>query len=202
MMVHLDRRAKDWLQTVAEDEKCAWCKYPYSAIYRDRLCRHCYKIKTELKRLHCDVQACKAQRSGHRFVVPVMLDLHYKTALEMAELAQAEGRAYGGIHQQEVTPLRLEHEFRFLSQRLLREDLYKHSADLFGLFTPTQRKYLFHILSRMGRKIMRRKCRLMATSSIIALSTEQVLNERFHGTYRVENDPTINGKRAARTAKS
>ena len=116
----------------------------------------------------------------------------------MAEAAQTEGRIYGFLAG-DVTPLDLEHEFCFISEKFLKKDLYRHSVDLFTCFSPVQRRLLKFILSRMSREYLRRNRRRRAWFKVqMGRTVKQALKERFFGTYRVEEDPTIVGRSSAR----
>ena len=76
---------------------------------------------------------------------------------------------------------------------------YRHSVDLFTCFSPVQRRLLKFILSRMSREYLRRNRRRRAWFKVqMGRTVKQALKERFFGTYRVEEDPTIVGRSSAR----
>lgn len=175
------RRAEEFLRYVAQNEHCEWCRYPHKPIYRLRLCRHCYQVKVELKRLHRVVD-------GDRGILSPATEFRYKVALLMAEFAQAEGQKYGSIGRRDVSALDLEWEFRFLSREFVRRDLYDHAAYLFESYTPIERKYLLYVVSRLSRERLRRERRRRAQAEVCGESLEDILTNRAHGTYRVEDD--------------
>ena len=189
MIETLDDSAQKHLERVAANELCNWCRYPYKPIYRGGLCRHCYGIKAELKRLHKEVVDRRARGDVHPKFGLGILEFDYVTAINMAEAAQSEGRMYGSLYNRQVTPLDLEHEFSFISERFLKKDLYRNSVDLFSDFTLAQRRLLKYIVSRLAREEFRRNRRNLAKPQ--GQTIQQALNERFHGTYRVEEDATI-----------
>jgi hypothetical protein len=183
------QEALDW---IARHEACEWCKHPFKDIYRAGLCRHCYSIKRELRALHHKVEHAKRSTIPRRDgLISPLLSLDYMTAIDMAENAQWEGRKYGSLYNDDITSLDLEHEFCFISKRFLKKDLYNHDAFLFDHFTVSQKRYLLYILSRMSREYLRRKRRMRSANKVIAKEVEEVLKERFLGTYRVEEDLAI-----------
>ena len=198
MIPSVDGCAQKHLEFVADEEPCNWCRYPYKPIYSGGLCRHCYEIKAELKQLHREVEDRKAHGAGHPMFGLGNLEFEYIAAIDMAEAAQTEGRIYGFLAG-DVTPLDLEHEFCFISEKFLKKDLYRHSVDLFTCFSPVQRRLLKFILSRMSREYLRRNRRRRAWFKVqMGRTVKQALKERFFGTYRVEEDPTIVGRSSAR----
>jgi hypothetical protein len=191
MVETLDDSAQKHLELVAARETCDWCKYPDKQIYRGGLCRRCDGIKAELKHLHKEVQERMARGDVHPKFGLGALEFDYVTATYMAEAAQSEGRMYGSLCNREVTPLDLEHEFSFISKRFLKKDVYRNSVDLYTYFTLPQRRLLKYIVSRLARDELRRNRRNLARFEAQGRTIEQALNERFPGTYRVEEDATI-----------
>ena len=184
--------AQEWLEHIAERDACIWCKNPDKPVYCGGLCRHCYNIRAELKRLRREVQDRRARGPVSPRFDLAALEFDYIAAIDMAESAQCEGREYGPLSKGE-TPLDLEHEFSFISEKFLKKDLYRHSVALATAFSPSQRRLLVYLLSRMSREYLGRKRRSMVWYRILMTgrTIEQALRERFSGTYRVEEDPTI-----------
>lgn len=180
--------AQDYLDFLAEGKACDWCKHPDMPVYRAGLCRHCYDIKQRLRRLQRVVDGARASDGGRRKGGPItaQLEVDYKTTVEMAELAQCEGRKYGSLYHADVTPLQLEHEFSLLSRALLRKDLYYGDADLFACFTPSQKRQLLYIVSRITRGDSRRKRRRLACAETLSKTIDQVLADRSPDSFRVE----------------
>lgn len=99
------------------------------------------------------------QSEGQRLA----LELDLPTAKKMAELAQAEGLAYGSIQKRNVSGLDLEHQFSLLSQHVVGKDLFWGRASLFNwAFDLGERRLLFYLLSLMNRAWARRKRRAIA----------------------------------------
>jgi hypothetical protein len=180
--------AQEILERIGKRVTCGWCKHPGIQVYRAGLCRHCYHIKTELVRLHQKVHHSRETGVPHpRFgSIPSEWDLKYKIAIRMAESAQSEGRMYGSISRDEITNLRLEHEFNLISKRLLKRDLYRNKACLFECFTACEKRYVFYIISLMSREILRKNRRASATYDVTGFSVDDVLAKRSRGTFRVE----------------
>ena len=180
--------AQDYLDFLAQREACDWCKNPDKPVYKAGLCRHCYGIKGRLRRLQREVDGARARDRGRRKggPIPVPLEIAYKTTIEMAELAQCEGRKYGSLYHADVTALQLEHEFSLLSRALLRKDLYYGDADLFACFTPSQKRQLLYIVSRTTRGDSRRKRRRLACAETLSKTIDQVLTDRSPDSFRVE----------------
>jgi len=112
------------------------------------LCRHCYDIRGKINRLRKQVEEHKKTAGG----IPFELDYLYRTALAMEKDAKIEGQKYGQVYADDITGLRLEHEFSEISKRFVRRDLYYGKANLFGWsFTPSQKRLLFYLLSLMSR---------------------------------------------------
>jgi hypothetical protein len=188
--------AQQYLELIAERDTCGWCKHPREPIFRCGLCRHCYGIKSELKRRHRDLEGRRARGPVHPTFGLKNLEWPYAAAIDMAEAAQWEGREYGSLVRGE-DPLDLEHEFGFICRKLLRKDLYRNSAGLFTHFSPPQRRLLLYLLSWMSRGYLRRKRRRQAWYNIQKGRTlEQALKERLPGTYRVEDDPAVTRRRS------
>jgi hypothetical protein len=184
--------AQEHLDSIGHREACEWCKHPFKDVYRAGLCRHCYKIKSELRALHNKVEHAKRSTIPRRGdLISPMLSLDYMTAIDMAEDAQWEGRKYGSLYNDDVTSLDLEHEFCFISKTFLTRDLYNNSAFLFDRFTASQKRYLLYILSRMSREYLRRKRRFRSIWRVVGKDIKEVLEARSPGTYRVEEEVAI-----------
>jgi hypothetical protein len=183
--------AQEWLESIADRHACGWCKNPDKPVCCGGLCRHCYDIKIELRRLHREVEERKARGAVHPRFGLGELGFHYIAAIDMAESAQCKGREYGPLSKGEA-PLDFEHEFSSISEKFLKKDLYRHSVAQATAFSPSQRRLLVYLLSMMSREYLRRKRRSMAwfRIQVTGRTIEQALRERFPGTYRVEEDST------------
>ena len=163
---------------------CAWCKEPYRAIHCAGLCRSCYSIKLELRSKYASYLARKAVSRHRDDLWSAEHDLI--VAIKMAESAQTDGRTYGNLHEGDGRTISLELEFGFISRRSLHKDLFNHRAYLFECFTPSQRRYLMYLVSRMSLEYRRRNRR--SDSVYNTDSLEDVMKGRAWGTYRVEDD--------------
>ena len=138
-------------------EICGWCRDPDSAIRSKGLCGHCYRIKRQIATLRDELSALERQRE-----LDGMPYIERRFRLENAEnkkwLAECDGAKYGDIGSRPVDGLELEHELSFLSERLVGKKLYSGVQNsLNRRFSPTQRQYLFYLLSRMSRAWNRKK---------------------------------------------
>lgn len=155
--------AAEFLEGLFSRVKCQWCQDPSRWVYRSGLCRHCYGISRRLAKAEKAVKTAKS--SSKR--VPPSLHLEVKTARRMADLAKAEGRTYGAIHERQVTGLDLEHQFSLLSERFLGMDLFYGKANLFDWsFSADQKRLIFYLLSRLDREFNRRHRRRIASSQV------------------------------------
>jgi len=174
--------AQNRLDRIFDQELCNWCKDPLKEIYRATLCRHCYDLKAKLKRAYRTYLDSKARSCTDMFLP----ERDYKIAVEMVEAAQSEARSYGALHERQVSNLDLEHEFGYLSRKLLKKDLYYRHANLFQCFSASQKQLLVYIISRMIREHDRRHRKDGAANCTDTL--EETLRNRAEGTYRVEDD--------------
>ncbi|MGD0125283.1 MAG: hypothetical protein ABSF46_07995 [Terriglobia bacterium] len=179
---------QEHLDSISRREACGWCKHPFKDIYRSGLCRHCYKIKTELGALHQEVEHVKRAGKPYRgkVLISPSLKLAYMTALRMAEEAQWEGRKYGSLYNDDITSLDVQRELSFISKRFLKKDLYENCVYLFDCYNLSQKRNLLHILSMMSREYLRRKRRFRCRWEVVDKEIRHVLKGRFRGTYRVE----------------
>jgi len=70
----------------------------------------------------------------------------------MEESAKVDGLVYGPVCARDITGLDLEQEFSFISQELVRQNLYYDDANLFDWsFTQNQKRLIFYLLSLMSR---------------------------------------------------
>ncbi len=186
---HSEKHAEEWLNWVLARVACAWCRNPDKKIYRLDMCRSCYDIRCELKRLHKRVLETNAAygekwpRSNQLF----SLEFDYKTAIAMAESAQILGRMYQGLLKS-ADPLECEREFNYLSTRFVKKDLFDHCAFLFEHLSPINRSYLMYLIGKMMQELHARNRRRMARRIIGTKSRKEVLGERAWDTYRVEDD--------------
>jgi hypothetical protein len=81
----------------------------------------------------------------------------------MVQSAQGEGRMYSQFYEEDLNDLKLEHEWRILSERYVGEDLFYGIVDALNLsLGVNQRRYIFYLLSLMNREWMRKNRRSLA----------------------------------------
>jgi hypothetical protein len=186
----LERDAEKWLQRELARQRCDWCRNPNKNLYRLNMCRSCYGIRRELKRLHKLVMSTDAAYGknwptrSNRFIA---LEFNYNVAIEMAESAQILGKMYERLLQH-ADSLECEHTFRELSGRFVGKDLFNHSAFLFDHFSPVHRRYLMYLIGKMMQEYYSRNRRKMAYARVMEKTRTEVLRQRAWGTYRVETD--------------
>lgn len=153
-----------FLRGLSDRSTCEWCKHPEKMIYRIGLCRHCYDIRGKITRLGKKIEECRDKGKE----VPVELAFFYRAALAMEKSAKSEGRVYGQLQADDITGYRLAHEFSFISESLVHQDLYRGDATLFDWsFTPNQKRLLLYLLSLVRRAHLRRTRWKRALSSAL-----------------------------------
>ncbi len=160
------------------------------------MCRSCYNIRSELKKLHKEVERTNAKFGSvwprrDRFFI---LELQYNIAPERAESAQVLGQRYERFLQNAET-LDCEMEFRWLSKRFVKRELFYHHAFLFERFSPVHRRYLMYLIGQIMQESYSRNHRNMAYGVISQKTMKEVLAERSWGTYRVEKDIESSSRR-------
>jgi hypothetical protein len=105
----------------------------------------------------------------------------------MADSAQVLGRMYESYLQNAET-LQCEHEFRTLSKRFIKKELFSHYAFLFEKLSPVNRRFLMYLIGKIMQHFYSRNRRRFAYGSIIGKTIQQALASRASGTYRVEKD--------------
>ena len=99
------------------------------------------------------------QHGGLTFSMQWQLDVQRA----MVESAQMEGRRYGRFYDEDMNDLKLEHEWRALSERCVGKDLfYGIVNELNYSFSLNQRRYVFYLLSLISREWMRKNRRGIA----------------------------------------
>lgn len=174
--------AADYIELLDDARRCTWCRYPYKGIYRVHLCRHCYDIKQGIATAQRRLEKGASRVPRISEVQRLSLELDLKTAEVMADLAKAEGVAYGSLANRPVTGLDLEHQFSFLSNHLVRKDLFGGKANVFNhSFDANQRRLLFHFLSLLNREYDRRHRRNTARSQVVMSYARQKPNLGIQG---------------------
>ena len=145
--------------------RCDWCGNPFHKVYRSGLCRHCYDIKAEKRRLSREVK--KGMGAGIRWKsLDLTLRIKCHVAGKMEEMAKAEGQLIRHNRRPEISAKVIEDLLRYISHQLLSRkdplyDCYYNCATTIGrLFSPQQRVALIHLLSEavsQHKRHLRRK---------------------------------------------
>ena len=140
----MPRNAIDYyLACVDEGSRCEWCRFPYEPLRCKGLCSHCYRISREI---------IKAEKN-HRRYKSHDTEFNLKIEKKKAELAKSEGQTYWPLKNKNVTGLDIEHQFYFLSNHLIKEELFAHTANHFNeKFTQEQRRLLYFFITKLNRK--------------------------------------------------
>ncbi len=193
MADRFEKRTEEFLESILGRKACALCRNRDKKIHLNGLCRSCYNVRARLRKLHkqvvaADARYTKAQwmRNNQLFV----LEMEYMLAIAMADSAQVLGEGYERLLKDADT-LQCEWEFRHLSRRFVKKDLFDHHAFFFEAFSPAHRRFLMYLISRPMLEFYSRNRRNMAYGQIMSKTREEVLKERGWGTYRVEDDPAV-----------
>jgi hypothetical protein len=89
-------------------------------------------------------------------------EFDYKVALRKAQLARCEGSRYGNIHKKDISALDLEHELDDLSKLFVKKKSFYDATSIGWALPPTQRMYVFYLLSLIKREYLRRNRRRLA----------------------------------------
>ena len=171
----IEAHVADSMEFLRNLETCEWCRHPKRRVLRRiRLCRHCNRLRLRLKSL--EAEAAGFQMQNRRPAA----HLEYPLAVQrkMIECAQAEGRMYGRLYDDDFGPLGFEHEWRMVSQHYVRKHdmFYGIANDLDWSFTLNQKRYVFYLLSLMNREWMRQHRRDIAQN--ILFDEEQERNRQ------------------------
>ena len=148
--------AADFLNGVLDEDTCEWCKHPEELLYRKHLCRHCYNISREIAKFELKVK--KYEQAD--LPIPFILEYNLGVAKRMAQSAKREGSRYGDIHKRKIDGLDLEHEFSFLGESFIKQNLFHGHANIFDYcLSSSQKAFIFYNLSKLSRKYMRRNRR-------------------------------------------
>ncbi len=133
-------------------DRCDWCSSPYHEIYRADLCRHCYEIRNEKKRL---VQKVRGKMgAGLRWrALELGLRIDCHTAGRREDFARAEGELIAEDRGPDNSSMTVERLLTDISHEILppkERDLYGgYAATISSLFSPAQRAALIHLLARV-----------------------------------------------------
>ena len=131
------------------ENRCNWCSSPFRKVHRSGLCRHCYGIAAEKRRLAREVKEKWKQETKMPWKA---LDLSLRIECHVAGMMEESVRAEGGLleHNRSAahSGMTLEELLGCISNCLTHEkDLYDGCATIVtGLFSPAQREALIHLL--------------------------------------------------------
>jgi hypothetical protein len=128
-----------------------------------RLCTSCNRLKLRLKKLEADADQQRQQGGGRPY-----LEREIRIHRTMIDCVQGEGRKYGRLYDDDLQPLRFEHEWRLLADRFLHADqmFYGYANSLNYSFGVNQRRYIFYLLSLMNREYSQRNRKRIAQAII------------------------------------
>jgi len=157
---HYNRFARD-LGSQSTDV-CLWCRSPFHSVYRLGLCRHCYWIRSEQRRLQSKIE--EANVSNWKSV-PLKLRLSYQVAVVMERWEKADALLFGEnepVH----TGTTLETLLNYIGVHLAH--MSSQRSSIFSrLLSPDQRTALIYLLSEPIRKHKRRHRRQLASKHVI-----------------------------------
>ena len=187
-------RQQDRMQSIIEgavcrDNLCQWCHYPFERPHWRNLCRHCFDIRRELVRLHKQYAELIRKVGGRILLAPPHIDLkmRYATVLMMAEHCQSSGHLYRNLPSREISGLDLAFQLDHLSRRLISKDLYSHLTHWLDAIPASERRYFYFLLSLLSEEYDRRHRREIAFGLVYNKTVEEVLAERAHHSFRVED---------------
>ena len=143
----------EFLTRIFADPCCDRCKDPERKLHRAGLCLTCYRAKRKVIQLQSRLE--KLKKSGKS--VPFDLQFEFRVRKQVARLCQVEGAAFGGIDKKDITGLDVEHLLSALSERVIKKDVFFGEANLFDWsFSPSQKRLLFYLISKLERALRRR----------------------------------------------
>jgi len=150
----------DTMEHIRNRTTCEWCHHPKRPVMqRTKLCKHCNRIRLILNTLEERNRAFAEKHGGLTFTMQWEVDVQRA----MVQSAQGEGKMYGRFYDEDLNDLKLEHEWRILSERYVGQDLFYGIVDaLNASLGVNQRRYIFYLLSLLNREWMRKNRRSLA----------------------------------------
>jgi len=134
---------------------CAWCKDEERPVQTSDLCGSCYRFKLNLGKADAALRQARSAGATKDRIREFEWKLFYRKRL--VELAKLEGDSYGDVDTKEIDGLWLELEFRRLTKRLFKKEIFVGHSNAFDWdFTLAQRRTIFGYLARMQRIFLRR----------------------------------------------
>jgi hypothetical protein len=166
----LEDRIRGNLEDVRKKKRCKWCQNPKLPVSSKGLCSSCYKWDRIQRKLSKEVSGLPAR---------TIRDPHSNLRRELdvtncaIELCKGDGFALEARMNQTL-PADLEEEFQILATKILGPrrgtPLFQGAAHLFYDFSPTQRVWLWYLLSMIVSETSRRD-RLSTAQSVNLRST-------------------------------
>ena len=118
---NLNEAARSFAALTADS--CRWCSSPFHEIYRKGLCRHCYEIALEKRRLCKQVQGKWRRDAGMPWkALDLELRVDCYVAGMMEEIARAEGQLLQFNREPAHSAMTIENLLDYISNRLLRKN--------------------------------------------------------------------------------
>ncbi len=156
------------ISILLQGKRCGWCRSPQRPIRAKGLCASCYKWDKERSHL-----TARVKRLPPRIPKDPYSDLRHE--LDVAncavELCQIDGELLDDkLRQTDSTDL--ENAFDTLARKLLRSkrtrNLFHCHSEYFYEFSLPQRRWLWHLVSRLTNEVNRRDRRQTARSQVAA----------------------------------
>lgn len=161
--------------------RCNWCLNPFQKTYRSGLCRHCYRIKSDQRRLLREVKSKWKTKPGVSWrTLDLRLRIACHVAGRMEDMARAEGQSISQDRESPHSSMAVEQLLTYISRQLLprkEHNLYYNCATtISGMFSPVQREALIHLLSETVdlHKRHNRKKRAAASSAKLVADSQHM----------------------------
>jgi len=157
---------EDFIEKLAQQPICVWCRHPWQPIYKSDLCSHCYNIRRQLPAVKREIETegCTLER-----------EIDYKIALRKSQLARTEGTLYGNLHKRAISALDLEHELTDLAKKFVNKRLFYGDATSIGWALPlNQRTYVFYLVSLLQREYLRHRRHRIAQLDAQTMSLAEI----------------------------
>jgi hypothetical protein len=142
--ITLDQQVERLLEILRTARRvCGWCRHPDEPVKQKRLglCSHCARIRRELNRL---------ERAATEDGLTNELDFRLRVQRQKVEQCKGEGWLHQHLLDDGVSGLRIEHDLRDISKRLVGKELFIGYADWFDKgFTEDQLVLLHYFLTRV-----------------------------------------------------
>ena len=152
----LEDRIRGSLEDVRKRKRCKWCQNPKVPVSSKGLCSSCYRWDRMQRKLSKEVEGLPAR---------TIRDPHWKLRHELdvancaIELCKGDGDTLE-TQLDQTDPADIEEEFQILAAKMLGPrrgaPLFQGTAHFFYDFSPTQRVWLWYLLSMIVSEASRR----------------------------------------------